>query len=129
MISQIFNSTINSPSPADKTMGSDQQHMQLLKQIDILSFESDEEILNDNADDDQEAFNSLTNLMLPINITQLSVFVNFTFIHSISEPILFYLITDLYKKGNLKDMKKWAYEIFSSFIALSAVSKFFLIAH
>lgn len=30
--------------------------------------------------------------------------------------ILFYLITDLYKEGNAKDMKKWAYEIHSSFL-------------
>jgi hypothetical protein len=35
---------------------------------------------------------------------------------------LFYLITDLYKEGNAKEMKKWAYEIHSSFLVPGAVS-------
>lgn len=33
---------------------------------------------------------------------------------------LFYLITDLYKLGNAKEMKKWAYEIHSSFLVPGA---------
>lgn len=37
---------------------------------------------------------------------------------------LFYLITDLYKEGNAKEMRKWAYEIHSSFLVPYAVSKF-----
>ncbi|KAG5673632.1 hypothetical protein PVAND_003661 [Polypedilum vanderplanki] len=121
----IFNSTINSTS-TETTLEYSDQHVQLLKQIDILSFESDDEILSENnIDDDYEAFSSLSNLILPINITQLSVFVNYTMIHSISEPILFYLISDLYKKGSVKDMKKWAYEIFSCFIQASAPLRFY----
>lgn len=36
---------------------------------------------------------------------------------------LFYLITDLYKEGNGKEMRKWAYEIHSSFLVPGAVSK------
>lgn len=35
---------------------------------------------------------------------------------------LFYLITDLYKEGNAKEMKKWAYEIHSTFLVPGAVS-------
>jgi len=35
---------------------------------------------------------------------------------------LFYLVTDLYKEGNAKEMKKWAYEIHSSFLVPGAVS-------
>jgi len=38
---------------------------------------------------------------------------------------LFYLITDLYKEGNAKEMKKWAYEIHSSFLVPGAVSSYF----
>jgi hypothetical protein len=35
---------------------------------------------------------------------------------------LFYLVTELYKEGNAKEMKKWAYEIHSSFLVPGAVS-------
>lgn len=35
---------------------------------------------------------------------------------------LFYLVTDLYKEGNGKEMRKWAYEIHSSFLGPGAVS-------
>lgn len=34
---------------------------------------------------------------------------------------LFYLVTDLYKEGNGKEMRKWAYEIHSSFLGPGAV--------
>ncbi|CAL7948277.1 unnamed protein product [Xylocopa violacea] len=33
---------------------------------------------------------------------------------------LFYLVTDLYKEGNAKEMRKWAYEIHSSFLVPGA---------
>jgi len=84
-----------------------------------MAFESEDEILTD---DDEEAFTSFSKLNLPCNAANLAVFINFTIVHSISEFILFYLITNLYANGNLKDMKKWAYEIYSSFLAPFAVS-------
>jgi len=37
---------------------------------------------------------------------------------------LFYLVTNLFKEGNAKEMKKWAYEIHSSFLVPCAVSYF-----
>lgn len=88
------------------------------QQLNILAFESEDELLTD----DEEAFTSFSKLNLPSNAAHLSVFINFTIVHSISEFILFYLITNLYANGNLKDMKKWAYEIYSSFLAPFAVS-------
>lgn len=48
-------------------------------------------------------------------------------IYNIDIRQLFYLITDLYKEGNGKEMRKWAYEIHSSFLGPGAVSIFFLI--
>lgn len=39
---------------------------------------------------------------------------------------LFYLVTDLYKEGSAKEMKKWAYEIHSSFLVPGAVSHFLI---
>lgn len=35
---------------------------------------------------------------------------------------LFYLVTHLYKEGTGKEMRKWAYEIHSSFLGPGAVS-------
>ena len=37
---------------------------------------------------------------------------------------LFWLVTETYAKeeGSVKDLKKWAYEIFSTFLAQTAVS-------
>ena len=37
-------------------------------------------------------------------------------------PQFFYVITHLYKEGVGKDMKRWAYEITSSFLLPGAVS-------
>jgi hypothetical protein len=88
------------------------------KQLNIMAFESEDEILTD----EEEAFTSFSKLNLQCNAAHLAVFINFTIVHSISEFILFYLITNLYANGNLKDMKKWAYEIYSSFLAPFAVS-------
>lgn len=36
--------------------------------------------------------------------------------------LLFYLLTDLYKEGNAKEMRKWAFEIHSCFLVPGAVS-------
>lgn len=46
----------------------------------------------------------------------LSVFINYVLSNSDPSSLLFYLITDLYKEGNAKEMRKWAYEIHSSFL-------------
>ena len=37
------------------------------------------------------------------------------------------MITDLYKEGGVKEMKKWAYELHSSFLLPGAVSLSFLL--
>lgn len=94
---------------------------QLIKQLDILSFESDEdEVITE--EEEEDAFTAFSKLNLVSNAAHLSVFVNFTIVHSVSEYILFYLITNLYANGSVKDMKKWAYEIYSSFLAPFSVS-------
>lgn len=60
------------------------------------------------------------------NVAYLIVFLNFVICNSKPAAILFYLITDLYKKGNVKDMRKWAYEIHSTFLVPSAPLSFFV---
>ena len=46
----------------------------------------------------------------------LSVFLNYVLSNDNASPLLFYLITDAYKSCNDKEMKKWAFEIHSSFL-------------
>lgn len=41
---------------------------------------------------------------------------NFVLSNSNPSQLLFYLITGLYKEGTVKDMRKWAYEIHSTFL-------------
>lgn len=64
-------------------------------------------------------------LTAPENVAYLVVFLNFVLSNSKPAPILFYMITDLYKKGNVKDMRKWAYEIHSTFLVPTAPLSFF----
>ncbi|KAK6619065.1 hypothetical protein RUM44_003447 [Polyplax serrata] len=50
----------------------------------------------------------------------LAVFMNYVLSNSDPSSLLFYLVTDLYKEGSAKEMKKWAYEIHSSFLVPGA---------
>lgn len=46
---------------------------------------------------------------------------------TVSRKQLFYITTNVYQqaKGNIKDMQKWAFEIFSTFLANGAVNAFY----
>ena len=77
--------------------------------------------------EDNSVFKSISSLTAPEHISYLVVFLNFVLSNSNPAAILFYLITDLYKKGNVKDMRKWAYEIHSTFLVPTAVSFFFFL--
>lgn len=92
-----------------------------LKQLNIMPFESDDE----TAADEEVAFSSLLKLLQSDNSIQLAIFINFALVHAHAEPILFYLITNLFKQGNVEELKHWAYEIFSSFIAADAPLQIF----
>lgn len=91
-------------------------------QLNIMAFESDNE---ESPKEDEIAFSSLLKLLHPENAIHLSVFINFAIVHSHPEQIFFYLITDLYKRGNVKDMRRWAYEIYSTFLATDAPLQIF----
>lgn len=91
-------------------------------QLNIMSFESDNE---ETPTEKEVAFSSLLKLLQPNNAVHLSVFINFTLVHSHPEQIFFYLITDIYKRGSLKDMRRWAYEIYSCFLASDAPLQIF----
>lgn len=55
----------------------------------------------------------------------LAVFMNYILSNSDPNSLLFYLLTDLYKEGNAKEMRKWAFEIHSSFLVPGAVSCYY----
>jgi hypothetical protein len=50
----------------------------------------------------------------------LAVFMNYVISNSDPSALFFYLITETYKMGTLKEMQRWAYEIFSSFLVPDA---------
>lgn len=71
--------------------------------------------------EDHGYFKSLSRLWE--HLPHLAVFMNYI-LSSNSDPnsLLFYLLTDLYKEGNAKEMRKWAFEIHSCFLVPGAVS-------
>ncbi|CAG2060639.1 unnamed protein product [Timema podura] len=78
----------------------------------IMSME-DDEISDQEVSqlDDHGPFKSLNKLWE--HNAHLAVFMNYVISNSDPSSLLFYLVTDLYKEGNAKEMKKWAYEIHS----------------
>ncbi|KAJ6646300.1 Rho guanine nucleotide exchange factor 11 [Pseudolycoriella hygida] len=89
----------------------------VLHQRQIISMEDDEmPDEQDSINEDHGPFRSLHQLLEQENLAFLSVFLNFVLSNSNPSPLLFYLITGLYKDGTIKDMRKWAYEIHSTFL-------------
>ncbi|XP_011645376.1 rho guanine nucleotide exchange factor 11-like [Pogonomyrmex barbatus] len=110
----IFSSTLN-----DQALMTDvipglptfQQPIMSMEEDDV----SDQEI---GQLEDHGPFQSLSRLWG--HHAHLAVFINYVLSNSDPSSLLFYLVTDLYKEGNAKEMKKWAYEIHSSFLVPGA---------
>ncbi|XP_025200480.1 rho guanine nucleotide exchange factor 11 [Melanaphis sacchari] len=86
-----------------------------LSQTPIISMEDDE--ISDQESSHLEEhgpFKSFTKLVE--HNAHLAVFLNYVISNSDPSALLFYLVTNLFKEGNAKEMKKWAYEIHSSFL-------------
>ncbi|XP_063889550.1 rho guanine nucleotide exchange factor 11-like isoform X3 [Scylla paramamosain] len=79
----------------------------------ILSME-DEEFSDTETLEDHGPFQSLSKLWN--HNAYLAVFMNYVISNCDSSSLFFYVITHLYKEGVGKDMKRWAYEITSSFL-------------
>lgn len=114
MTESIFDSTI----PMNMSLSTSTKYaVTTPQQRQIISMEDDEVADDqDSINDDHGAFRSIHQLLEPENIVYLSVFLNFVLLNSNPSPLLFYLITGLYKDGTAKDMRKWAYEIHSTFL-------------
>ncbi|XP_077985654.1 rho guanine nucleotide exchange factor 11-like isoform X3 [Glandiceps talaboti] len=67
---------------------------------------------------DHGPFNSLEELEK--KPAHMAVFIHYVISNSDPSSMFLYLVTDSYSTGSLKEMKKWAYEIFSTFLAHSA---------
>lgn len=87
---------------------------------EIISMEEEELSDPEVVLDANTPFSLLPKLLDNENIVYLAIFLNFLLSNSDPTPLLFYLITDLYKEGNLKELRKWAYEIHSTFLVPSA---------
>ncbi|XP_044249279.2 uncharacterized protein RhoGEF2 isoform X1 [Drosophila takahashii] len=85
-------------------------------QKEIISMEDENSDLEEPFIDENGPFNNLTRLLEAENVTFLAIFLNYVISNSDPAPLLFYLITELYKEGTSKDMRKWAYEIHSTFL-------------
>ncbi len=70
--------------------------------------------------DDHGVFKTLAKLWQ--HNAHLAVFMNFVMSNCDPASLFFHLITDLYKEGTAKDMKKWAYEIHSTYLVPNAVT-------
>ncbi|XP_055531941.1 uncharacterized protein LOC129722502 isoform X2 [Wyeomyia smithii] len=86
----------------------------------IISMEDDEISDQESFIEEHGPFRSLSQLLEPAHSAHLAVFLNFVLSNSDPSPLLFYLITALYKEGSIKDMRKWAYEIHSTFLVPGA---------
>ncbi|XP_020285964.1 rho guanine nucleotide exchange factor 11 isoform X2 [Pseudomyrmex gracilis] len=109
----IFSSTLNDTVATDTIPGlpAFQQPIMSMEEDDV----SDQEI---NQLEDHGPFQSLSRLWG--HHAHLAVFINYVLSNSDPSSLLFYLVTDLYKEGNAKEMRKWAYEIHSSFLVPGA---------
>uniref|UniRef100_A0A336KLF3 CSON010845 protein n=1 Tax=Culicoides sonorensis TaxID=179676 RepID=A0A336KLF3_CULSO len=85
-------------------------------QKQIISMEDDEASDQETYIEEHGPFDSLKQLLDNQNQPYLAVFLNYVLSNSDPSALLFYLITSLFKEGNVKEMRKWAYEIHSTFL-------------
>ncbi|XP_071449532.1 rho guanine nucleotide exchange factor 11 isoform X2 [Hetaerina americana] len=83
----------------------------------IIAME-DDEMSDQEVVEDCGPFKSLSKLWE--HTAHLAVFMYYVVSNSDPSSLLFYLLTDLYKEGNAKEMRKWAYEVHSIFLVPGA---------
>ncbi|KAL1517182.1 hypothetical protein ABEB36_000980 [Hypothenemus hampei] len=90
-----------------------------IAQQTIISMEDDDiSDMEMEQAEDHGYFKSLSRLWE--HLPHLAVFMNYILSNSDPNSLLFYLLTDLYKEGNAKEMRKWAFEIHSCFLVPGA---------
>lgn len=92
----------------------------------VISMEDDE---FDQQEENLEDHGPFINLVeLKSKPAHLAVFLHFLFSNGDPIALFFWLVTGTYEQeqGTVKDFRRWAYEIYSTFVATAAVSVFFL---
>ncbi|XP_022805907.1 rho guanine nucleotide exchange factor 11-like isoform X2 [Stylophora pistillata] len=80
----------------------------------IMSMEDEEFASDDEKIDDHGPFNDLE--VLKNKPAHMAVFLHYLISNSDPSGLFFWMVTDTYREGTLKEMKKWAYEIYSTFL-------------
>ncbi|XP_068204082.1 uncharacterized protein [Palaemon carinicauda] len=111
--SSPFTSQVTSPTSPNGQVVGQPNMMGFVQSQPILSME-DEEFSDPEPLEDHGPFQSLSRLWN--HNAYLAVFMNYVISNCDSSSLFFYVITHLYKEGVGKDMKRWAYEITSSFL-------------
>ncbi|XP_064107436.1 uncharacterized protein LOC135216228 isoform X5 [Macrobrachium nipponense] len=111
--SSPFTSQVTSPTSPNGQVVGPPNMMGFIQTQPILSME-DEEFSDPEPLEDHGPFQSLSRLWN--HNAYLAVFMNYVISNCDSSSLFFYVITHLYKEGVGKDMKRWAYEITSSFL-------------
>ncbi|XP_066025356.1 rho guanine nucleotide exchange factor 11 isoform X2 [Pocillopora verrucosa] len=80
----------------------------------IMSMEDEEFASDDEKIDDHGPFNDLE--VLKNKAAHMAVFLHYLISNCDPSSLFFWMVTDTYREGTLKEMKKWAYEIYSTFL-------------
>ncbi|CAH1797622.1 unnamed protein product [Owenia fusiformis] len=104
------------PSPIPHEATQSQQPLQHVSphQVNVISMEDEEFSTDDEHVVDHGSFSDMN--MLSNKPAHLAVFMHYLISNSDPSPLFFHLITEQYQQGSLKEMKKWAYEIHSTFL-------------
>ncbi|XP_028401304.1 rho guanine nucleotide exchange factor 11-like isoform X2 [Dendronephthya gigantea] len=90
-------------------------------QQQIMSIEDDDFPSEDEKVEDHGPFNDLT--LLNKKPAHMAVFLHYSISNSDPTSLLFWLVTDGYDDGSSKEMRRWIYEIYSTFLADGAPLK------
>ncbi|XP_071958575.1 rho guanine nucleotide exchange factor 12-like isoform X2 [Antedon mediterranea] len=99
-----------SMEPFYSTISNDDNRNQQIMCMEDEDFQSDGENL-----DEHGPFNDLESLVK--RPAHMAVFLHYLISNSDPSSLFFYLVTDSYGTGSLKELRKWCYEIFSTFLA------------
>ncbi|XP_030833965.1 interaptin isoform X2 [Strongylocentrotus purpuratus] len=83
-------------------------------QMKIMCMDEDDFQSDTEPPEDHGPFNELDQLQK--KSAHMAVFIHYLISNSDPSSLFFYLVTDSYASGNLRDMKKWVYDIFSTFL-------------
>ncbi|XP_031567652.1 uncharacterized protein LOC116302491 [Actinia tenebrosa] len=91
------------------------------RQMQIFCPDEEEFLSDEEIGEDHGPFNELE--LLKNKPAHLAVFLHYLISNSDPSSLFFWLVTDSHREGNFKEMRKWSYEIYSTFLADKAPLK------